>query len=1150
MNENSTYGKKRFPLLSKLLTAGCMLLLTTSATAQTVRTAVSAAQLNAAIAASAPGDTIVMTNGTWTNVSINFNASATATQPVTLRAQTPGKVILTGSSTLTFSAPYLVASGLCFKSGALTGGAIVKFNTNNCRLTSTAIVNYNPAVRSTSYYWVNFNGSYNRVDSCYFTGKNHHQPTIGNEQSNSRYNKVDHCYFKNMGGSGNGSEIFRIWGYGRNEELGTDGAFFTIEHNLLEAADGEGLEMISLKSNRNIVRYNTIKNTKGEITLRSGNFNTVEGNFIIGNNKEGSRGIRITGQNHKIINNYIENIREDAIVLIAGEFIDSFLTPDYKPILRAGTPLGRVPAYGPIKNVIIAHNTIVNPGGEGMDIGAAYKASWPSSQRMMLPQNCTIANNVIVKSSGVAITSPAQDMNPPLDVFNFEPNIYEGNVIYGATLNMHPAPASGITTQNPLLSVTGGLFRPSASSPLVNAGAGMYATDDMDGQPRDSNSDIGADESSSAPIIRKPLTPAETGPHWKDEIVIENPSPDITDNGGIISAQYANTGNPSQSFSSLIDNNTTTKYFISGKNALWVQYQSTVPAIVVKYTLTSGDDVASRDPRDWTLLASNDSTNWDTLDTRVGETFPSRGLTQTYAIADSASYIFYRLYVTANNGSSGTQFAEWQLIRHMEPEPEPEPENPFDLTDNHGTIIAQYTNTSKPSENYPSLIDNNPATKYYMSGRTALWVQYKSSIPAVAVSYTITSGNDTPTRDPKNWNLQASADSINWVTLDTQTNETFASRGLVKSYDFINTTPYLFYRLNVTANNTATGTQFAEWEIYQRKTQTIVFTDIPDKTYGDEPFELIATASSGGEVEFEVVSGPATFDGAMLTITGAGTVIVKATQAGDNNYFPAELEQTFTVSEASQQVAFTPIDTKTYGDAPFILRATASSKLPVSVFEIMSGPATIADSVLTITGAGTVTVRASQPGNGNYLTASEEQTFEVNKASQAITFPTISPKYIDDQAALHATASSGLPVSYSIVNGAGRVIDSTLSFLQEGTVIIRANQAGNENYLEAPGADLSVLVYGYDKKKDGLQIKVLPNPTHGILKVKLDNKDHSKQYVLHIYDQTGNIVQSTIIQKNDHKFEIDLDISSCRIGVYYLYISDGMKTFTKIIEKN
>src|SRR5688572_11065007 len=71
-------------------------------------TAANLSQLNAAIAASNPGDSIVMINGIWSNADINFNAKGTSHMPVVLLAETPGSVILNGTSSLTFSAPYLI----------------------------------------------------------------------------------------------------------------------------------------------------------------------------------------------------------------------------------------------------------------------------------------------------------------------------------------------------------------------------------------------------------------------------------------------------------------------------------------------------------------------------------------------------------------------------------------------------------------------------------------------------------------------------------------------------------------------------------------------------------------------------------------------------------------------------------------------------------------------------------------------------------------------------------------------------------------------------------------------------------------------------------------------------------------------------------
>lgn len=71
--------------------------------------------------------------------------------------------------------------------------------------------------------------------------------------------------------------------------------------------------------------------------------------------------------------------------------------------------------------------------------------------------------------------------------------------------------------------------------------------------------------------------------------------------------------------------------------------------------------------------------------------------------------------------------------------------------------------------------------------------------------------------------------------------------------------------------------------------QTINFPFIPNKLITDAPFELEATTNSGLPVSFEIVSGPASISGTTLTLDGiAGTVVVKASQAGDENYDPAE----------------------------------------------------------------------------------------------------------------------------------------------------------------------------------------------------------------------------------------------------------------------
>lgn len=88
--------------------------------------------------------------------------------------------------------------------------------------------------------------------------------------------------------------------------------------------------------------------------------------------------------------------------------------------------------------------------------------------------------------------------------------------------------------------------------------------------------------------------------------------------------------------------------------------------------------------------------------------------------------------------------------------------------------------------------------------------------------------------------------------------------------------------------------------------QSIDFGPVADKIYGDDPFAISATASSGLAVSFSIVSGPATISGNTITITGAGTVIVRAWQAGNDEFKPAtDVDRSFVVGKAMPTVIVT-----------------------------------------------------------------------------------------------------------------------------------------------------------------------------------------------------------------------------------------------------
>src|SRR5205085_4752018 len=111
-------------------------------------------------------------------------------------------------------------------------------------------------------------------------------------------------------------------------------------------------------------------------------------------------------------------------------------------------------------------------------------------------------------------------------------------------------------------------------------------------------------------------------------------------------------------------------------------------------------------------------------------------------------------------------------------------------------------------------------------------------------------------------------------------------------------------------------------------------------------------------------------------------------------------------------------------------------------------------------GVGTVVVRASQAGNGNYnAAATVDQSFTVAKADQTISFGALTNKaYGDASFTISATATSQLPVSFSILSGPATISGNTVSITGAGTVVVRASQAGTANYNAANNVDQSFVV--------------------------------------------------------------------------------------------
>jgi len=122
------------------------------------------------------------------------------------------------------------------------------------------------------------------------------------------------------------------------------------------------------------------------------------------------------------------------------------------------------------------------------------------------------------------------------------------------------------------------------------------------------------------------------------------------------------------------------------------------------------------------------------------------------------------------------------------------------------------------------LNDGDLNTKWSAPSSTA-WIQFAYKEAKTWNQYSLTSGNDDPTRDFKDWTLQGSTDGVTWDILDTQTGQAWASRNSTIDFPFLNIKAYKFYKIDVTANNGNAGTiQLSEIAFSYEKTDALVFT--------------------------------------------------------------------------------------------------------------------------------------------------------------------------------------------------------------------------------------------------------------------------------------------------------------------------------------
>ena len=159
---------------------------------------------------------------------------------------------------------------------------------------------------------------------------------------------------------------------------------------------------------------------------------------------------------------------------------------------------------------------------------------------------------------------------------------------------------------------------------------------------------------------------------------------------------------------------------------------------------------------------------------------------------------------------------------------------------------------------------------------------------------------------------------------------------------------------------------------------------------------------------------------------------------------------TVTVNRLQQSIAFTTPTTLPVNQSPFLLRASASSGLPVTF--TASGACSVSGTVLVLTRSGTCTVAADQAGSDMYLPApSVVNTIAISKRSQAITLSMPSALQVGTSVRVNVSSSSRLPVTLTSSTPSTCVVTSatTVAAQSGGTCTLTASQAGDDTFAAA-----------------------------------------------------------------------------------------------------
>lgn len=428
----------------------------------------SLAALQSALDAAVPGETITVKNGVYTaDRPIAIRAAGDAGRPITLVAQTRGKVALAGTDGFQVEAPaaYVVIDGFDFENAA--GTTLVAVDTRHVRV--TRCVFHCPGDGAD----LTVEGDDAEIDHDEFRNKRGGGPMLavgGAGGQVARRVWIHQDYFHDFVSAVGADAVMLRFGLAGLSGSAGDGL---VEHNLFARCRGQ-TELVSNRSSANTYRYNTFDDSpSAPFTLRRGADCRVYANVF-----RRTAGLRIFGARHLVFSNYFEN---NYIGINIGNGDED------------GSEGEALTGHDRPDRCIIAYNTL-------SDNRTQYQLS--RRDNGLGATAITFADNLLVGGSvAVKLLGP------------YTGGVWIGNVVW-TSADEGDLPDEGCAVADPGLAPgAGGILRPQPAGAAIASGEGSYpqVTVDLEGRPRPAKPSKGAVEP-VGPAREAVTAPEDVGP--------------------------------------------------------------------------------------------------------------------------------------------------------------------------------------------------------------------------------------------------------------------------------------------------------------------------------------------------------------------------------------------------------------------------------------------------------------------------------------------------------------------------------------------------------------------------------------------------------------------------------------------------------------